>query len=286
MIGISRQTYYRRQWQEKKKEQMEKIVIEQVENLRCQMPRIGTRKLYHLLHTPLREVGVGRDKLFTLLRANQMLITPKRNRRITTNSHHRFHKYKNLISGMVITRPEQVWVSDITYIGAMKKHCYLSLVTDAYSKKIMGYDLSNSLSTESSLRALQMAVNNRLYPERPLIHHSDRGLQYCSYPYQEKLKKYHIQPSMTESRDPYANAVAERMNGILKQEFLLEEAEVSRNILRKLIKNSVRIYNTKRPHASCLMHTPEWMHRQRCVKIKTYKKVEAVLKASSLIFFD
>jgi len=252
---------------------MEKTVIEQVSGIRSQMPRIGTRKLYHLLHTPLREVGVGRDKLFDLLRSQEMLITPKRNRRITTNSHHRFRKYKNLISDMAITRPEQVWVSDITYIGARENHCYLSLITDAYSKKIMGYDLSNSLSLESPLRALQMAVVNRLYPGKPLIHHSDRGLQYCSYKYQEKLASSCIQPSMTESRDPYANAVAERMNGILKQEFLLEEAEVSRAILRKLVKDSVRIYNTKRPHASCLMNTPEWMHRQRCVKIKTYKKV-------------
>ena len=252
---------------------MEKAVIEQVKALRHQMPRIGTRKLYHLLHVPLREIGVGRDKLFTLLRANRMLIPPKRNRRITTDSHHRFRKYRNLISGMEITRPEQVWVSDITYIGARENHCYLSLITDAYSKKIMGYDLSDSLSLESPLRALQMAVGNRLYPEKPLIHHSDRGLQYCSYKYQEKLAGSRIQPSMTESRDPYANAVAERMNGILKQEFLLEEAGVNMDILRKLVKESVRIYNSKRPHASCRMNTPEWMHRQMCVKIKTYKKV-------------
>ena len=252
---------------------MEKTVIDQIAAIRTQMPRIGTRKLYHLLHTPLREVGVGRDKLFTLLRAHRMLIPPKRNRRVTTNSRHPFLRYKNLISGLEITRPEQVWVSDITYIGARENHCYLSLITDAYSKKIMGYDLSDTLSAESPLRALQMAVGNRLYPEKPLIHHSDRGLQYCSYQYQEKLAGSRIQPSMTESRDPYANAVAERMNGILKQEFLLEEAEVSLAILRKLVRDSVRIYNRMRPHASCLMNTPEWMHRQACVKIKTYKKV-------------
>jgi len=251
---------------------MEKTVIDQVLGIRSQMPRIGTRKLYHLLHLPLREVGVGRDKLFTLLRAHGMLITPKRNRRITTNSRHPFHKYKNLISGMKLTRPEQVWVSDITYIGARKNHFYLSLVTDAYSKKIMGYDLSNSLSLEGALRALQMAIGNRLYPEKPLIHHSDRGLQYCSYKYQEQLAVSRIQPSMTESHDPYANAVAERMNGILKQEFLLEEAGVSKAILKKLVKDSVGIYNRMRPHASCLMHTPEWMHGQACVEIKTYKK--------------
>ena len=252
---------------------MEKTVIDQVSVIRTQMPRIGTRKLYHLLHNPLREQGVGRDKLFTLLRAHRMLIPPKRNRRFTTNSRHHFRKYKNLISGLEITRPEQVWVSDITYIGARENHCYLSLITDAYSKKIMGYDLSDNLSAESSLRALQMAVGNRLYPEKPLIHHSDRGLQYCSCKYREQLANSRIQPSMTESRDPYANAVAERMNGILKQEFLLEEAEGCMAILRKLVRDSVRIYNGMRPHASCLMNTPEWMHRQECVKIKTYKKI-------------
>jgi transposase InsO family protein len=252
---------------------MEKKVIDRVLVIRSEMPRIGTRKLYHLLHSPLREVGVGRDKLFAILRAHGMLIAPKRNRRITTQSRHPFRKYRNLISELSITRPEQIWASDITYIGALKNHCYLSLVTDVYSKKIMGYDLSSSLSTESPLRALQMAVKNRLYPEEALIHHSDRGLQYCSHKYQETLAGNRIEPSMTESHDPYANAVAERVNGILKQEFLLEEAEVSRHILKKLVKDSIRIYNNKRPHTSCGMNTPEWMHGQRDVEIKTYKKV-------------
>ncbi|KAA6308559.1 hypothetical protein EZS27_039797, partial [termite gut metagenome] len=227
--------------------------------------------LYHLLRAPLRKLGVGRDKLFSVLKANGMLVVSKRAYRVTTNSHHRFHKHKNLVVGLDIHRPEQVWVSYITYIGGLNKHCYLSLITDAYSKKIVGYDLSDSLATASSIRALNMAVKGRLYREKHLIHHSDRGLQYCSDTYQAKLAKSKIQPSMTECYDPYANAVAERVNGILKNEFLLEEYPVDINTLKLLVKESVHIYNAKRPHASCRMNTPDWMHKQCEVKIKTYK---------------
>jgi len=140
------------------------------------MPRIGARKLHYLLQADLKELYIGRDKLFTVLKANNLLIKPKRNYRITTNSHHRFRKHKNLIEDIGVDRPEQVWVSDITYIGGRDNNCYLALVTDAYSKKIMGYDLSDSLATTGSLRALNMAVKQRKYNNQ-LIHHSDRGLQ-------------------------------------------------------------------------------------------------------------
>jgi transposase InsO family protein len=152
------------------------------------MPRIGFRKLYHLLSEPLKEMKIGRDKFLSILKANHMLIKPKRNYRITTDSHHRFRKHKNLIMDMPLTHPEQVWVSDITYIGGRDKSCYLALITDAYSKKIMGYDVSNTLATEGSLRALMMASKQRRY-KHEIIHHSDRGLQYCSNDYQKALKK-------------------------------------------------------------------------------------------------
>jgi len=188
-----------------------------------------------------------------------MLIKPKRNYRITINSHHRFHKHKSLVENMPWQRPEQVWVSGITYIGGRDRNCYLALVIDVYSKKIMGYDVSNSLATEGSLRALNMAVKQRKYKDR-LIHHSDRGLQYCSNDYQQVLQKRKIIPSMTESYDPYANAIAERVNGILKQEFLLEEYQVDIQTMQLLVKDAVRIYNTKRPHYSCYMITSEQMH--------------------------
>ena len=148
------------------------------------MPRIGTRKLYYMLKPRLREINTGRDRLFDILRANHMLVPPCRSYHITTNSHHRFRKHRNLIADMVPERPEQVWVSDITYIGNRTRHMYLALVTDAYSKKIMGYDLSDSLSTTGSVNALKMANRNRRYRENSLIHHSDRGIQYCSDIYQ------------------------------------------------------------------------------------------------------
>jgi transposase InsO family protein len=243
------------------------------------MPRIGTRKLYYLLEEPLRELGVGRDKLFAILKANHLIIKPKRSYRTTTNSHHRFHKHKNLIDQIPLTRPEQVWVSDITYIGNRSKHCYLALVTDAYSKKVVGHDLSNSLGVDGTLRALNMAVRKREYKNEPLIHHSDRGIQYCSDQYQEQLEKKQIKCSMTESYDPYANAVAERVNGILKDEFLLEQYNVDIETMKKLVKNSIHVYNNKRPHYSCYMLTPQEMHRQKTVEIRTYKKADG-FKAS------
>ena len=173
---------------------------------------------------------------------------------------------------MEITRPEQVWVSDITYIGHRDNHMYLALITDAYSKKIMGYDLSSSLGTEGSVRALKMANSNRAYPGLPLIHHSDRGIQYCSDIYQKRLRRYGITTSMTESYDPYANAVAERVNGILKQEFGLEDYDYPIEIMRKIVADAIGIYNQRRPHFSCQLLTPEMMHLQDKIKIKVYKK--------------
>lgn len=270
MVGINRQHYYRSFWLRDQKQAKADQVITLVNNLRLMMPRVGTRKIYHMLADSLHTLHVGRDKLFSILRANHMLIKPKRNYRITTNSHHRFRKHKNLIENMPLEQPEQVWVSDITYIGGRDRNCYLALVTDAYSKKIMGYDLSNSLATEGSLRALNMAIKRRNY-KKSLIHHSDRGLQYCSHVYQKILKKKNIRPSMTESYDPYANAIAERVNGILKQEFLLEDYQVNIQTMKLLVEDAVHIYNTKRPHWSCYMKTPEQMHKQNSVKIRTYK---------------
>ena len=279
LLGASRQVYYRAKKSSKKKREKAETVVNKVLEVRRDMPRIGFRKLYYMLFDELRSLHVGRDKFLSILRANHLLIKPRRNYRKTTNSYHRFHKYKNLIQDMELTHPEQVWVSDITYIGGRDKNCYLALVTDAYSKKIMGYDLSESLATEGSLRALKMAVLQRKYKKAALIHHSDRGLQYCSAEYQSALREGRITPSMTESYDPYANAVAERVNGILKQEFLLEEYDEKPDVMKLLVADAVHIYNTKRPHWSCEMKTPEQMHVQNEVKIKTYKKSTS-LKAS------
>ena len=242
-----------------------------VTEIRLQMPKLGTRKLYYLLEPKLKKYRVGRDKLFTILKANHMLIKPKRQYHITTNSHHRFRKHKNLIENLLIKQPEQVWVSDITYIGTRKNPMYLSLVTDAYSKKIMGYNVSDSLAAEGAITALKMAVKNRKYSERTLIHHSDRGLQYCGNEYQSLLKINKIKCSMTEKYDPYQNAVAERINGILKQEFINGIVINDKELLGLFIENSIEIYNNQRPHYSCYMKTPDQMHKQKNIKIRTYK---------------
>lgn len=273
MFGVNRQVYYRRIQAVKRRKSRAVLVIELVESIRLQMPKIGTRKLYFMLENELKQLNVGRDMLFRILKANHMLIQPKRRYHITTNSHHRFRKHKNLIENVVPERPEQIWVSDITYVGNRENPMYLALVTDAYSKQIMGHDLSNSLDVSGSLRALKMAVKKRKYKNNIVTHHSDRGLQYCSNEYQDLLKKYNLNCSMTESYDPYANAVAERVNGILKSEFIGRKNNCSLQTMEQLINDSVKIYNEKRPHFSCFYKTPKQMHIQNEVKIKTYKKI-------------
>jgi len=235
------------------------------------MPRIGTRKLYYLLQEQLCQLNVGRDKLFRILRANHMLIIPKKSYHITTDSHHRFRKHKNLVNTMDIEKPDTVWVSDITYTGTRINPSYLALITDSYSKKIVGYDVSNSLSMEGSLNALDMALRNRIYKDRDLIHHSDRGLQYCSNEYQKVLAKNKIKSSMTEKYDPYENAIAERVNGILKQEFDIAKNIEKLTLKKSIIKNAIEIYNDRRPHLSNHMLTPEQMHKQHQLKRKQYK---------------
>jgi transposase InsO family protein len=236
------------------------------------MPRIGTRKLYYLLKDNLEKLQVGRDKLFSILKANHLILQPKKSYRVTTNTHHRFYKHKDLVHQLHIHRPEQVWVSDITYVAAGLDNTYLALITDAYSKKIVGYDLSTSLNTTGVLRALKMAVKNRKYAKANLIHHSDKGIQYCSNEYQQALVKNNIQCSMTEKYDPYSNAVAERVNGIIKNEFNLETYRVTINVMQELVKEIIEIYNSERPHYSSQLLTPNQMHKQQIIKMKTYKK--------------
>lgn len=280
LFGINRQVYYRNKRKERNRQQIATDVIRMVEQVRMRMPRLGTRKLYYILRDKLKPMGVGRDRLFAILKANHLQIVPKRQYHVTTNSHHRFRKHKNLIEFFDLHKPEQVWVSDITYIGTRTNPMYLSLVTDAYSKKIMGFNVSNSLNASGAISAMQEALKNRQYPQQHLIHHSDRGLQYCCDAYQELLKKYKVDCSMTESYDPYQNAVAERVNGILKQEFIMGITTTDLSLMNKLINQSVKIYNEERPHWSCWMKTPDTMHKQKETKIKTYKnKVE--MEASS-----
>jgi putative transposase len=243
-------------------------------DLRSKMPRIGTRKLLYLMSADLVRLGIkiGRDVMFDFLRAEYLLIKPKRSYVKTTNSKHWMKKHANRIKEIVIDRPEQVWVSDITYIKVDSGYQYLSLITDAYSKKIMGYGLNQTLSTDGPLKALEMAVNNRQYPTQPLIHHSDRGLQYCSSDYITKLKELNITVSMTQNGDPYENAIAERINGILKYEFLMIDGFNNHSTACTGIAESIEIYNQLRPHLSCNMLTPDQAHQQKKLPYKSWHK--------------
>ena len=231
---------------------------------RMDQPRIGTRKLHSILQEPLADQGIklGRDALFTLLRQAQLLVPRARAYHKTTNSHHRFRKHPNLFNGVakvVPKRPEEVWVADITYLPTQQKVAYLSLVTDAYSRKIVGYHVHPTLQTEEVAQALKMALKARK-TDLPLIHHSDRGLQYCANYYQDLHRKHGITCSMTDGYDCYQNALAERVNGILKTEFLLNKPYDLKQA-KQMVKESIRIYNQKRPHLSLKYKTPDAVHQ-------------------------
>jgi putative transposase len=229
------------------------------------LPRLGTRKIYFQIKQELAEKNfkIGRDGLFKLLRINNMLIQPKRKYTITTNSKHWLKKYPNMIKNLQISAPEQVWVSDITYIKTDEGNCYLNLLTDAYSRKIMGYSIADTMSTEEMKKAYEMALVHRSYPERRIIHHSDRGLQYCSYDYIKLSIENNNFISMTENGDPYENALAERMNKTLKEEFGLGKTIKTKNQAHQLTIEAIQLYNEVRPHLSLNYQTPSQVHLQK-----------------------
>ncbi|WP_330746077.1 IS3 family transposase [Chryseobacterium sp. CP-77] len=271
LLGLNRQIYYRSIKRTKVCKDKASEVVKLVENLRVKMPRLGGRKLYFILQRSLSSIKVGRDKFFAILKANNLLIEPRKSYHITTNSHHRFRKHKNLLLDYHITKPNQVWVADITYIGNRKNPSYLSLITDAYSKKIMGHFVADNLNTQSSIIALKRALKKYKGMRESLIHHSDRGLQYCSNEYQRLLQKHQLKCSMTQNSDPYENAVAERINGILKHEFDIDKHDINNNLRKKIVNESIEIYNNLRPHFSNHYLTPNQMHNQSKIKMKTYK---------------
>jgi len=271
LFGIDRQVYYRSIKRKEIKIFKAEVVVDMILEVRKTMPMIGGKKLYYILNKELQSLDIGRDKFFAIMKANHLFIQPRRRYHVTTNSKHRFKKHDNLILNIDIKRPNQVWVSDITYIGRREKPRYLSLVTDAYSKRIMGFNVADNLNAESSVKALKMALRERKSKGLPLIHHSDRGLQYCSDIYQEILSKHKVLCSMTQNSDPYENAVAERINGILKQEFKIDQYDLELEEIGKLVKESVHTYNHKRPHISNYLLTPHEMHQQSEIKMKTYK---------------
>ncbi len=273
LFGCSKQAFYKKKKDGVLREAKYHSWRAEVLSVRRQMPRLGTRKLHHLLKDKMEasELKMGRDKLFNLLRLEGLLVPRTKRNHVTTNSKHWMRKYPNLTRSLTLVRPEQLWVADITYISTHEKDMYLHLITDAYSKQIMGYELSCTLEAASTLKALQMGLKKRKYPGSLLMHHSDRGFQYCSKRYTQVLKDNRISISMTENGDPYENAVAERINGILKTEFGLGETMPDIQSAKYQTKQSVEIYNSQRPHYSCQYLTPKDMHEQNQVTIRTYR---------------
>jgi transposase InsO family protein len=273
LFGYSKQAYYKKKKSSSNTDELHHRWRSEVLSLRTSMPRLGTRKLHHLIKARIKSshLKMGRDRLFTLLRHEGLLVERTKRHHITTNSKHWMRKYPNLTQSLVLTRPEQLWVADITYIATHEKEMYLHLVTDAYSKQIMGFELSCNMAAESTAKALKMGLRKRKYPNSQLMHHSDRGLQYCSAQYTGILKRRGITISMTENGDPYENAVAERINGILKTEFGLGETLQDIQQAREQTRESIAIYNAHRPHYSCDYLTPKAMHAQRKLLVKTYR---------------
>ena len=277
MLGITRMGLYKKEkrWSRLGKEVA--VVIELVKKIKEDQPRLSVRKLQVILKDDLkkRSIKIGRDGLFDLLREFDMLVKPKRYRHYSTDSKHQFRKYPNGAKDIKPAAPNRLWVSDITYIESGKGFNYLSLITDAYSRKIVGHCLSRSYSVTGTLQALKKALKENK-TEQGLIHHSDRGIQYCSKEYTSVLKNKGAIISMTENGSPYENAMAERVNGILKTELLQNKYE-SREQAVKAIDKAIKIYNNKRPHLSIGMLTPEAAHKTKgelkmMWKKKTYSK--------------
>jgi len=264
-FGVTRQAYYQNNWEGISSCIEEELVIQQVKNIRKNHRKIGTRKLYEMMQPYLLEhqIKMGRDALFNTLSANYLLVRKRKRRIQTTNSHHWLRKYPNLIRDFIPTAINQLWVSDITYWKINKeKHVYISFITDAYSHKIVGYQVADTLEAIESIKALQMALSVLgTESHLNLIHHSDRGIQYCSHAYVNLLQNHDIKISMTENGDPLENAIAERINGIIKEEYL-ENYEVQ-NIkqAKELLKAVVDLYNNERPHMSIGNLTPNQIHQ-------------------------
>jgi putative transposase len=263
------------------------LVLKKVGELRKENPRMGTRKLHVLLTDFLCEhqIKMGRDALLDLLSANYLLVRRKRRRIITTQSGHWFKRYPNLIANLQVNKINQVWVSDITYITTRQGFLYLSLITDACSHKIVGYDLADNLESVNAINALKMAINNALQQNElltNLIHHSDQGFQYCSPKYIEVLKQYDIAISMCDRGQPLQNAIAERVNGILKHEYLLLHDLKEKQQVLEILSSTVTTYNTHRPHMSCNMLTPDQTHQGGRILDKCWKNYYRIKKPETV----
>jgi transposase InsO family protein len=263
LLGITRQAYYQHFWQSEATGIEECLVLEKVREIRNVHRAMGGRKLYEKLQPFLLEhqIKMGRDALFDLLAENRLLVKKRHRRFITTFSNHWLRKWPNQIRGMEIVHVNQLWVSDITYWKIGENYAYISLVTDAYSRKIVGYHVAQTLESVETIKALRMAMQQ--LPDliaRPLWHHSDRGVQYCCESYVKLLQDKGIGISMTENGDPLENAIAERINGILKSEYLRHYRPSDIDDAGQLLASAVELYNNDRPHLSIGMLTPQLVH--------------------------
>ena len=258
---MTRQAYYQHSWKQQEVAIEEDIILQLVDSIREYQPNIGGRKLFHMIKGDLmsHEIKMGRDAFFNLLSRNNLLVKRRKYRPRTTNSNHHYKRYPNIVKGLYLERPNQLWVSDITYISVNDGHVYLSLITDAYSKKIVGYYVSANMQTINNVKALKIALRHRS-GESSLIHHSDRGSQYCSQEYTDLLKSEGILISMTESGDPRDNAIAERVNGIVKNELMSHIKLTGLRDTKDQVSISVAIYNQLRPHLSLDYYTPDEVH--------------------------
>lgn len=262
LLGITRQAYYQHFWNEQAISFEQELILQEVRKIRNLHPVMGGRKLYVMLQPFVlrHQIKIGRDALFDLLAAHSLLVRKKRRRAYTTQSFHWLKKYPNCIRDIIPGRINEVWVSDITYCKTGGGFAYISFITDAYSRKIVGYHVADTLEAAHTLSALKMALGAAKAPLSGLIHHSDRGVQYCSHEYVKLLQDKDIIISMTENGDPLENAIAERVNGIMKQEYLEHHSFSSKEEVLQVLAQAVNSYNTLRPHMSCNMLTPSTVH--------------------------
>lgn len=270
-FGITRQSYYQNSWKAVDVSIEEDLILNEVKKIRKYHGRMGTRKLYDKLEPFMIEhqIKLGRDALFDLLSANHMLVRKRKRKVQTTQSFHWLRKYPNLIKDFTPTAPNQLWVSDITYWQIETGYVYISFITDAYSHKIVGFHVAETLESVETIQALEMALAG-LIPgtEYQLIHHSDRGVQYCHHKYVKLLQDYDIKISMTENGDPLENAIAERVNGIIKEEYLQDYTVKNIEEARQVLSFVVKLYNEDRPHNSISNNVPNAVHENQDLKVE------------------
>ena len=264
-MGYSRQYVYKQPKDSVKKVVQQQAIKQLVDRERKLLPRVGTRKLHYLIKDDLHQQGLkcGRDKLFALMRYYGLQIKPRRRYIQTTMSKHWLRKWPNIVKGKIVNDPDEIWVSDITYLKTEQGNCYLNMITDAYSRKVIGYAIADNMETENMIGALEMAIAGKHNETVLTIHHSDRGLQYCSKEYATLTHQHHITLSMTENGDPYENALAERMNRTIKEEFGMDKILKSKEQAIHLVEESIFLYNTKRPHLALNMKTPEQTYKTK-----------------------